>query len=65
MISSESDNELEDITAHDGFEEVSTRFVWEDIDSFHASRESFCGIFGPQFDTAEQNIVSAFESIFF
>jgi hypothetical protein len=49
---------------HDGLEEVSTRFLWEDIDSFAASRESFCGVCGPQFDTADLDVVSAFESIF-
>jgi hypothetical protein len=42
---------------------VSRTVVWEDIDSFPASRESFCGVCGPQFDTAELD-VSAFESIF-
>ncbi|PNF14597.1 hypothetical protein B7P43_G13107 [Cryptotermes secundus] len=39
-------------------------FVWEDIESFHASRESFCGVCGPKFDTAEIDVISAFESIF-
>jgi hypothetical protein len=48
---------------HDGLEGVSTRFVWEDIDSFPASRESFCGVCGPQFDTVYLDVVSAFESI--
>ncbi|XP_023725727.1 piggyBac transposable element-derived protein 4 [Cryptotermes secundus] len=61
---SERDSDPEDIMAQDGLEEVSRRFVWEDIDSFHASRESFCGVCGPQFDTAELDVVSVFESIF-
>jgi hypothetical protein len=49
---------------HDGFEEVSTRFVWENIDSFPGSRESFCGVCGPQFDTEDLDFAGAFESIF-
>jgi hypothetical protein len=38
--------------------------VWEDIDSFPASRESFCGVCGPQFDTEDLDVAGAFESIF-
>ncbi|PNF40920.1 hypothetical protein B7P43_G14977 [Cryptotermes secundus] len=64
ISASERDSDPEDIMAHDGLEEVSRRFVWEDIDSFHASRESFCGVCGPQFDTAELDVISVFESIF-
>ncbi|PNF31583.1 hypothetical protein B7P43_G00790 [Cryptotermes secundus] len=64
ISASERDSEPEDIVAHDELEEVPRRFVWEDIDSFHASRESFCGVCGPQFDTAELDVVSVFESIF-
>jgi hypothetical protein len=33
-------------------------------DSFPASRETFCNVYGPQFDTAELDVVSAFENIF-
>jgi hypothetical protein len=46
----ESDSDHEDIMAYNGLEEVSTRFVWEDIDSFPALRESFCGVCGPQLE---------------
>jgi hypothetical protein len=38
--------------------------VWENIDSFPASQETFCNVYGPQFDTAELDVVSAFENIF-
>jgi hypothetical protein len=60
----ESDSDHEDVMAHDGLEEVSTRFVWEDIDLFPASQESFCGVCGPQFDTADLDAITDFESIF-
>jgi hypothetical protein len=33
-------------------------------DSFPASRETFCNVHGPQFDTAELDVVSVFENIF-
>jgi hypothetical protein len=38
--------------------------VWENIDSLPASRETFCTVYGPQFDTAELDAVSAFENVF-
>jgi hypothetical protein len=38
--------------------------VWENRDSFPASQETFCNVYGPQFDTAELDAVSAFENIF-
>jgi hypothetical protein len=47
----ESNSDHEDIMAHDGLK-VSTRFVWENIDLFPASRASFCSVCGPQFNTA-------------
>lgn len=62
ISASERDSDPEDIMAHDGLEEVSRRFVWEDINSFHASRELFCGVCGPQFDTAELDVISVFSS---
>jgi hypothetical protein len=37
ISANESDSDHEDVMAHDGLKEVSTRFVWEDIDSFPAS----------------------------
>ncbi|XP_023703521.1 piggyBac transposable element-derived protein 4-like [Cryptotermes secundus] len=43
---------------------VSSEFVWENIDSFPASRETFCNEYGPQFDTAELDVVGSFEKIF-
>jgi hypothetical protein len=64
ISTNESDSNHEDVMVHDGLEEVSTRFVWEDIDSFPASRESFCGVCGPQFDTEDLDVAGAFESIF-
>jgi hypothetical protein len=63
ISANESDSDHEDVMVHDGLEEVSTRFVWEDTDSLPASRESFCGVCGPQFNTADLD-VSSFESIF-
>jgi hypothetical protein len=42
---------------------VSNNFVWENIDSFPTSRETFCNVYGPQFDTAELDVVSVFENI--
>jgi hypothetical protein len=38
--------------------------VWKNIDSFPASRETFCNVYGPQFDTAELDVVNVFENIF-
>jgi hypothetical protein len=43
---------------------VSNIFVWGNIDSFPASRETFCNVYGPQFDAAELDVVTAFENIF-
>jgi hypothetical protein len=43
---------------------VSSKFVWEDIDSFPFSQETFCDVYGPQFYTAELDVMSAFENIF-
>jgi hypothetical protein len=38
--------------------------VWENIDSFPASRETFYNVHCPQFDTAELDVMSVFENIF-
>jgi hypothetical protein len=43
---------------------VSNNFVWENIDSFPASRETPCNVNGPQFDTAELDVINVFENIF-
>jgi hypothetical protein len=49
---------------HVGLGVVSSNLVWENIDSFCASRETFCNVHGPQFNTAELDVVSVFENIF-
>jgi hypothetical protein len=46
---------------HIGLGGVSSKFVWENIDSFPVSQERFCNVHGPQFDTAELCVV--FENI--
>jgi hypothetical protein len=38
--------------------------VWQNIGLFPASQETFCDVYGPQFDTAELDVVSAFENTF-
>jgi hypothetical protein len=38
--------------------------VWQNIGSFPTSQGTFCGMYGPQFDTAELDVVSALEIIF-
>jgi hypothetical protein len=43
---------------------VSSKFLWENINSFPASQETFCNVYGPQFNTAELDVMSAFENIF-
>jgi hypothetical protein len=42
---------------------VSNRFVWQNMGSFPASQETFCHAYGPQFDTAELDVMSAFGNI--
>jgi hypothetical protein len=49
---------------HIGLGGVSSNFVWENIDSFLTSQETFCNVYGPQVDTAELHVVSVFENIF-
>jgi hypothetical protein len=41
---------------HLGLGGVSSNFIWENIDSFRASREIFCNVNGPQFDPAELDV---------
>jgi putative alpha-1,2-mannosidase len=43
---------------------VSNKFVWQNIGLFHPSQETFCDLYGPQFDTAELVIVNAFGNTF-
>jgi hypothetical protein len=43
---------------------VSNNFVWENIDSLPALRETFRNVRGPQLNTAELSVVSVFENIF-
>jgi hypothetical protein len=57
---SESDNatdERQEEIIHVGLGGVSSNFMWENVDSFPASQETFCNIYGPQFDTAELDVV--------
>jgi hypothetical protein len=64
---SESDNgsdKRQKKIVHVGLGGVSNNFVCENIDSFPASRETFCNVYGPQFNTAELDVVSVFENIF-
>jgi hypothetical protein len=35
------------------------------MDSFPTSPETFCNVYGPQFNTTDLNVVSAFENIFY
>jgi hypothetical protein len=56
--------ERQEEIVHVGFGGCPVKFVWEHIDSFPASRETICNVYGPQFDTAELDVVSAFENIF-
>jgi hypothetical protein len=60
---SDSDETQEEIVQVE-LGEVSSKFVWENIDSFPGSQETFCNVYGPQFDTAELDVVSVFENIF-
>jgi hypothetical protein len=41
-----------------GFSRVSRKFAKENIDSFPASRETFSDAYGPEFDTAELDVVN-------
>jgi hypothetical protein len=43
---------------------VSDKFVWQNIYSFITSQETFCDVYGPQFDTGEVDVMNAFENIF-
>jgi hypothetical protein len=64
---SQSDNgndKRQEEIVHVGLGGVSIKFVWENIDSFPASRETFCSVYGPQFNTSELDVMSAFENIF-
>jgi hypothetical protein len=49
---------------HIGLGGVSNNFMRENIDSFPASRETFYNVYGPQFNTAELDVMSVFENIF-
>jgi hypothetical protein len=64
---SESDNgtdERQEEIVHIGLGGVFNNFVWENIDSFPASREHFVMYMVPLFDSAELDVVSVFENIF-
>jgi hypothetical protein len=64
VISESDSDETQDEIIQVELGGVSRDFLWEDINSFPASRETFCDVYGPQFDTAELDVVSAFENIF-
>jgi hypothetical protein len=65
-VISESDSDIDSDISERQVESagVSSTFVWENIDTFPGQRETFCDEYGPQFDTAELDVVSAFENIF-
>jgi hypothetical protein len=64
MISESDNDETQDEIVEVELGDVSRDFLWEDINSFPASRVTFCDVHGPQFDTTELDVVSAFENIF-
>jgi hypothetical protein len=37
--------------------------VWHNTGSFPTSQQTFCDVYGAQLDTAEMNVMSAFEHI--
>jgi hypothetical protein len=57
-------DERQEEIIHVGLGGVSSKCVWENIDSFPTSQETICNVHGPQFDTAELNVVCVFENIF-
>jgi hypothetical protein len=59
-----TDERKEEIV-HIGLGRASSKFVWENMDSFPTPWETFCNAYGPQFDTAELDVVSVFENIFY
>jgi hypothetical protein len=50
-------DERQEEIVHVGLGGVSSKSVWENIDSFPTSRETFCNVYGPQFNTAEVDVV--------
>jgi hypothetical protein len=46
-------DERQEEIVHIGLGGMSSKFVWENVDSFPSSRETFCNVHGPQFNTAE------------
>jgi hypothetical protein len=42
---------------------VSYKFVWQNISLFSTSQETFCDVYSPQFNTAELDVMNAFENI--
>jgi hypothetical protein len=68
LVISDTDNdngsdEGQEEIVNTGLGGVSNKFVWKNTDSFPASQETFYDVYGPQFDTAELDVVSAFENI--
>jgi hypothetical protein len=56
-----SDEEEEKLYA--GLGGVSYKFLWQNISSFPTPQETFCDVYGPQFNTAELDVKNAFENI--
>jgi hypothetical protein len=42
---------------HTGMGETSRSFLWQDIGTFRATQEIFCGICGPQIDASDIGVV--------
>jgi hypothetical protein len=63
-----SDSDGGDISTRDdeqmGMGGVSGIFSWQDIGTFSATQETFCGICGPQFDASDLDVVELFEKFF-
>jgi hypothetical protein len=63
-----SDSDDGDIATHDdeqmGMGGVSGIFLWQDIGTFSATQETFCGICGSQFDVSDLDVVEVFEKFF-
>jgi hypothetical protein len=56
-----SDDQQESINV--GLGGVSSKFVWKYMDSYSASWETFCDVYGPHLDTAEMSFMWAYENI--
>jgi hypothetical protein len=57
-------DEQQEQYVYEGLGGVSNKFVWQNTCSFPTSQETFCDVYGPQYVSAEQDVMSAFENIF-